>query len=102
MKYAKQRVDSEMEPAARFVLFFEAMLTTAIAISIERKGRVEAQYAEHFLAFIIAEHVVQLGIWGDSDNEVLKLARPPLTLVRLSGHLCTSRRVPPARRMPVH
>ena len=75
MSYAKQRVDSEMTPAGRFILFFEAMLMTAITISIERKGRVEAEEAELFLAFITAEHVVQLGMWGELGNEVLKLAR---------------------------
>ena len=62
MKYAKQRVDSEMAPAGRFILLLEAVLMTAISISIERKGRVEGDEAndDGFLGPWLSETKLQV------------------------------------------
>ena len=75
MSYAKQRVDSEMVPAGRFVLMLDCMLTLAININIQRKGKVEAVEAEEFLINCIEERILTLALWADGGVEVLELVR---------------------------
>ena len=75
MSYAKQRVDSEMVPAGRFVLMLDCMLTLAININIQRKGKVEAVEAEEFLINCIEERILTLALWAGGGVEVLELVR---------------------------
>eukprot|EP00959_Pyramimonas_sp_CCMP1952_P322113 6740270-Pyramimonas_sp.AAC.1 len=58
MRCAKQRVDCEMVPAGRCILFLEALITCAIRIAIERKGKKEADEAEEFLNYLSPECIL--------------------------------------------
>ena len=75
LRYAKQRIDSLMAPAGRCIILLEALLMTAIRVSLERKGKPEAAEADAFLQFVNEERIMMLALWADSGAETLRLTR---------------------------
>jgi hypothetical protein len=75
LRYAKQRVDSEMTPTGRFILFFDALTMTAINIATLRRGKAEGREADAYLRGITEEKVLSVAMWADGGDEALLLAR---------------------------
>ncbi len=69
LRSCKHRIESMATPLQRCVLYLHALVATAIAIAVRRKGRVEAKAAVAFLTYIDMESCLQLAMIADAGTE---------------------------------
>lgn len=72
---AKQRFDSHSRPLGRLIVWFEAVVMTAVWISTHRRGEDVAQCADEFLVYITEERLLQLAMVADGGDDALGLTR---------------------------
>lgn len=75
LSFAKQRFDSVAKPLGRGILFWEAVLQTAIWCTIHRRGKEECKTAEAFLDWISETKLILLGMCADCADAALGLVR---------------------------
>ena len=69
LRACKHRIESIAEPLGRSVLHLHALIQTAIAIALRRKGRREGTEAVDFLEFLSEEACVKLAMVADAGLE---------------------------------
>jgi len=75
LEFARQRFDSSSRPLGRFVLYFDAIWSTAAEIAAKRAGRAPAKRAVDFLSAVTVEEVLQLALLADAGHESLRVTR---------------------------
>jgi hypothetical protein len=74
VNYAKNRFHSTQKPLGRFVLTLDALIATAVEITIRRKGAPEA-CASEFLASVTEEDVLTIATLADAGDESSAIVR---------------------------
>lgn len=74
LNYAKNRFHSTQKPLGRFVLTLDALIATAVEITIRRKGAPEA-CASEFLASVTEEDVLTIAMLADAGDESSAIVR---------------------------
>ena len=70
----KHRFDSMQRPLGRFCLYFEAVLSTAVWISVHRTGKPKT-VAQNFLRALTHEKLVMISMLADAADEAITLIR---------------------------
>ena len=75
LKACKVRFESCTKPMGRFVLYFQAIVSTLIKVRTTRVGRKEATAADGQLEFLDNERVLTVAMMADAGDEALQLCR---------------------------
>ena len=74
MQFSKERFDSTSKPAARIVLWFEALVATCIEVSTTRTGQPQNR-ANEFLAWVTESRLLTMALIADASDEALGVTR---------------------------
>lgn len=66
---AKHRYMSYQTPVSKAVLYIEALLTVAMEVSVERRGRDDAKHIDDWLGWIDNERLLTLALMADAGDE---------------------------------
>jgi hypothetical protein len=69
LRVAAHRIEAIATPLGRAVLYLPALLTTAVAVAVKRKGRPEGKTAAEFLAWVDNERCLQLAMIADAGAD---------------------------------
>ena len=75
LRFRRHRFDSQAEPLTRLVVAFDAVLTTASAVSHARKTDCVGQSAAAFLEWVTDESALQVAMLADASDQVMMLVR---------------------------
>lgn len=75
LRAKKHRFASYTKPLGRSVLFMDAVISTAIWISVKRKGLPEAAAAEQFLTDLSEPKLLMLAMCADCADECIGITR---------------------------
>lgn len=75
LQFKKQRFDSVAKPLGRGILFFEALLATAIWATVHLRGSDACKDAEAFLTWIDERRMILLAMAADCADSALGLVR---------------------------
>ena len=75
MKFVKPRFNSAQAPLARAILFFDALVGTAVELSAVRSGDDPARTSQLFLATMNEERLIQAAMMADAGDEAIQLTR---------------------------
>ena len=70
MQFSKERFDSTSKPAARLILWFEALVATCIEVSTTRTGAPQTR-ANDFLSWITESRLLTMALIADASDEAL-------------------------------
>ena len=74
MMFSKERFDSTSKPAARLILWFEALVATCIEVSTTRTSAPQAR-ANDFLEWITESRLLTMALIADASDESLGVTR---------------------------
>ncbi|CAE7368280.1 unnamed protein product [Symbiodinium sp. CCMP2592] len=75
LSFRKHRFDSFQKPTSRMILWFEAVIMTAVHASVHRKDDRDGQRARDFLEYISEERMLLLAMAADFSDETTALIR---------------------------
>jgi hypothetical protein len=69
LRVARHRIEAIATPMGRAVLHLPALLATAVAVAVKRKGKPEGKQAQQFLEWVDVEKCLQLAMVADAGAD---------------------------------